>query len=76
LGHKPKAPANDKETQAAFERFVVHVADKLGPLDKISYRAGVRLELDPQTEAFINNPHANTLLTREYRKGFEVPDRV
>ncbi|HEV3259296.1 MAG TPA: Gfo/Idh/MocA family oxidoreductase [Gemmataceae bacterium] len=76
LGHKPKAPANDKETQAAFERFVVHVADKLGPLDKISYRAGVRLELDPQTEAFINNPHANTLLTREYRKGFEVPDKV
>jgi predicted dehydrogenase len=76
FGGKPKPPASDKETAAAFERFVDHLNDKLGPIGKISYRVGARLEIDPQEERFRNNSKANELLTREYRKGFEVPEKV
>ncbi len=35
---------------------------------------GPQLAFDPETERFTNNEDANALLTREYRKGFEVPD--
>jgi predicted dehydrogenase len=73
---KAKPPTEDKETAAAFERFVDHLGDKIGPLDKIDYRIGARLELDPQEERFRNNNKANEMLTRQYRKGFEVPEKV
>jgi predicted dehydrogenase len=73
---KAKPPSDDKETAAAFGRFATHLADKIGPLDKISYRVGARLEIDPQTERFTNDDRANALLTRAYRKGFEVPEKV
>jgi predicted dehydrogenase len=71
-----KALGGDKETQATFERFREHLSDKLGPIAKISYRVGARLEVDPKTETFTNNKDANAYLTREYRKGFEVPEKV
>ncbi len=34
------------------------------------------LEIDPATEMAKNDDEANKLLTREYRKGFEVPEQV
>ena len=76
FGGKPKCPVHGKEIEAAFARFVTHLSDKIGPLAKDSYRVGARLEIDPQTESFTNNKEANAFLTREYRKGFEVPSKV
>lgn len=76
IGRRPKSPSDDKETTAAFDRFVTHLADKIGPLDKIGYRVGAHLKLDPATERFTNNEQANAMLTRQYRKGFEVPEKV
>ena len=35
---------------------------------------GPWLKMDPKTERFTNNEAANKLLTREYRKGYEVPE--
>ena len=32
--------------------------------------------MDVKKEHFTNNKEANTLLRREYRKGFVVPDKV
>ena len=32
--------------------------------------------MNPATERFIENPEADTLLTREYRQGFVVPEKV
>jgi hypothetical protein len=32
--------------------------------------------MDPQSERFIGNAHANELLTRDYRKPFVVPAKV
>ena len=41
-------------------------------LGNIAFRAGRSLEFDPKTERFKDNS-LNHHLTREYRKGFEVP---
>ncbi len=73
---KPRPPSDDKETAAAFERFVTHLEDKVGPIAKIGYRVGPKLEIDPAAERFTNSGEANALLTPEYRKGFEVPDKA
>ncbi len=43
-------------------------------LGNIAYRLGRRLEWDVETETFKNDREANALLTREPRKGFELPD--
>lgn len=37
---------------------------------------GEMLRMDVKTERFVRNDRANQLLTREYRKGFEVPSHV
>jgi predicted dehydrogenase len=42
-------------------------------LGNIAYRAGRSLEFDPKLERFKDNS-VNQYLTREYRKGFEVPE--
>jgi hypothetical protein len=45
-------------------------------LANISYRLGRSLEFDPSSMRFVNDENANSLLTKEYRKNFEVPDKV
>ena len=41
-------------------------------LGNIAFRVGHSLEFDPKTERFKDNS-VNQYLTRQYRKGFEVP---
>lgn len=53
-----------------------HLSSGLAHLGNIAYRTGRVLEFDPTTEKFVNDPEADQYLTREYRKGFEVPDKV
>ena len=51
-----------------------HLSAALVHLANASYRVGHSLEFDGRTEQFKGNEkQANELLTREYRKGFEVP---
>jgi len=45
-------------------------------LDKATYRMGRTLSIDPKAERFIGDPEADSLLTREYRPGYEVPENV
>ena len=49
-----------------------HYSSMLCHLGNIAYRTGRRLEFDSAKETFINDAEANQLLTREYRKGFEL----
>jgi predicted dehydrogenase len=44
--------------------------------DNSTLRIGPKLEFDPEREKFVNNPAADMLLTRPYRKPFVVPDSV
>jgi len=50
-----------------------HLSSTLPHLANISYRVGDSLVFDGKTETVKDNKKANELLTREYRKGFEVP---
>ena len=45
-------------------------------LGNISYRLGRTVEFDPDTLRFINDPEADSMLSREYREPFVVPDKV
>ena len=42
----------------------------------MKYRVGRKLKFDPKTETFVGDKEADAMLTREYRKGFEVPAKV
>jgi len=35
---------------------------------------GRQLQFDGKSEKFVNDKQADQLLTREYRKGFEIPN--
>lgn len=50
-----------------------HLSSTLPHLANISYRVGRGLKFNPQTEQFENDKEADKLLTREYRRGFEIP---
>jgi predicted dehydrogenase len=50
-----------------------HLSSALAHLGNISYRVGHALTFDGKSENFVNDKDADKLLTREYRKGFEIP---
>ena len=53
-----------------------HLSAALCHLANVSYRAGRKLHFDPKAEKFVGDKEADTLLTREYRSPFVVPDKV
>ena len=53
-----------------------HLSSGLAHLGNIAYRTGRVLQFDPKAERFVNDPEADRYLTRDYRKGFEVPENV
>lgn len=53
-----------------------HLASGLAHLGNIAYRLGKVLTFNPQAESFVNDPEADDMLTRNYRKGFVVPEKV
>ena len=56
-----------------LDRTVKHLGDNKVELDKTKLVLGAVLSLDSDREAFVDNPHANAFLTREYRHPFFVP---
>ena len=50
-----------------------HLSSTLPHLANISYRVGRALVFDGKAEKFKDDKQADQLLTREYRKGFEIP---
>lgn len=69
--------AGSKEANDALARMVAHLADnKVG--DKEMARFGPLLTLDTKKEQFTGElaDKANPMLTREYRKGFEIKETV
>jgi predicted dehydrogenase len=57
----------------ACDGFEGHLSSTLPHLANISYRVGRALTFDGATETFADDKEADRLLTREYRKGFEIP---
>ena len=52
-----------------------HLSASLPHLANISYRVGRALTFDGKTETFVGDREADKLLTRQYRKPFEIPQR-
>jgi predicted dehydrogenase len=50
-----------------------HMSSTLPHLANISYRVGRALTFDGKTETIVGDKEASALLTRTYRKGFELP---
>ena len=79
-----RAFADDKsvfgDNSAAIEtlgRLEEHLTTDNGlKLDTMKLRVGPKLAIDAENEKIANNPEANKLLSREYRKGFVVPEKV
>lgn len=67
---------DDRDATETFQRTRDHLRDNMIPLEKTQYSLGRRLNVDQKSETFVSDPEANTHLTREYRKGFEVPAKV
>ncbi len=53
-----------------------HLSAALPHLANIAYRTGRTLSFDPGNERFLNDPEADTLLTRPYRAPYVVPEQV
>ncbi len=49
-----------------------HLSSALPHLANIAYRTGRQLQFDGKSETFVNDKDADKLLTREYRKGWEL----
>ncbi len=56
-----------------FEAIRTHLAENDVDIEKERLALGPWLEIDADRERFVNNPQADALLTREYRKPFVVP---
>src|SRR3954452_11690030 len=64
-----KALAHDKDAAETVARMQKHLAANEIPTDTAACRMGLKLTIDPKAERFTDNKDANTMLTREYRKG-------
>jgi predicted dehydrogenase len=51
-------------------------AANLCHMANISYRTASKLQWDTKSGRFVNNPEANKLISREYRKPYVVPEKV
>ena len=59
-----------------LNRMVNHLESNGIDLNASRLSLGASLKMDTAKERFIRNPSANHMLTREYRRGFEVPTTV
>ncbi len=65
-----KSPQTALET---FERTRQHLMDNNVDLEKSQLTLGSLLQMESDTEQFLNNPKADALLGREYRQPFVMP---
>jgi predicted dehydrogenase len=63
-----------KEPAASAE--IAHLSCALVHLGEIAYRTERVLQFDPETETIRNDKEANALLTKEYRKPWDLPQAV
>src|SRR5262249_24747377 len=68
---------DNSDANDALARLQEHLTkDNDVKLDGLKYRLGRKLMVNASAESFINDTEANRLLTREYRKPFDVPDKA
>ena len=73
---KQKRFGDNREAYETVGRFEDHLAASGISLTSGEYTVGRQLSIAGRKESFEGDSEANRLLTREYRKGFEVPSKV
>ncbi|MFQ5798447.1 MAG: Gfo/Idh/MocA family protein [Bacteroidota bacterium] len=68
-----KAVRSRKVSDLNADVEVGHCSATLCHMANIAMRVGRRLKFDAHREQFIEDAEANTYLTKQYRKGFELP---
>ena len=63
----------DENAVDTLDRLCQYLRDNSVDLDKPQLALGPWLDFDPAKEEFVDNPAANKMLTRDYRKPFVVP---
>jgi len=53
-----------------------HLSTLLCHYGNLAYRCGRKLKIDPATQGFVDDPEANALVRRNYRKPWVVPEKV
>lgn len=53
-----------------------HTSSALAHVANIAFRVGRYLQFDPEAERFVSDEEANSLLRRDYREPFAVPEKV
>jgi predicted dehydrogenase len=64
----------NKDAMDSFERLATHMDANGVDLKVDQLTLGEFLKMNPETEKFIDNPAADKLLTRDYRKPYVVPE--
>jgi len=67
---------DDKKAAETFLSMQEHLKDHSLNLNEMKYLLGKKLTIDPKTETFVGDVVANAMLTRPYRRGFEVPAKI
>jgi len=70
------AVKGNSDLAESLGRMQEHLAANQVDLKKTPLILGANLKMHPTTERFIGNSKANAMLTREYRQGFVVPEKV
>jgi predicted dehydrogenase len=65
-----------KSKDLACEIKEGHMSSALPHMANISYRLGRGLKFNGAMEKFVNDPEADAMLTRVYRKPYIIPDKV
>jgi predicted dehydrogenase len=75
---RTRAFGDNRDAIETVERMEAHLSGAPHNLRLVDLqlKVGPRLEIQANTETFNGNAAANRLLTRQYRDGFVVPDRV
>ncbi len=73
-----RAIAENRDALEAVERMEAHLSGAPHSLQlaNLQLKVGPLLQVQARTENFNGNAAANRLLTRQYREGFVVPDRI
>jgi predicted dehydrogenase len=75
FGRKPDMD-NNEAAYETLQRFEQHLSENGVDMQNGHYKMGRKLNLDVKKERFKGDKEANKLLTRDYRAGFEVPDKA
>ncbi|MFH1719489.1 MAG: Gfo/Idh/MocA family oxidoreductase [Planctomycetota bacterium] len=76
-GTRPAVLDKHQEIAKSWDTIKETVKGTLGlDVSKGTYQLGPMLKFNPKKEKFVDNPAADMLLTRPYRKPFVVPEQV